>query len=230
MKHTIYLFLLFALMLTGCQQLLLTSALIFKGTDQPPRYDILLDKKKEIRVAVVPRAMYSNAYELQNAPQGIARQVNDLLEEKICHNIRPNLRNKKLHLIEQEKVEAWLDNNNNDFDTFLEVGRDKSIKADIVIGFDIVSFQIRDPQNPYLIQGKCQVQVQAIDCATGKILATEDLMIVDPPNMPTPVSGGMTVETFRPRFVEVIAERIAALFHHYDPNRLQRMDADTLRY
>ena len=227
MRNTTYQFLLLALTFAGCTSVITTGALLFKGTDQAPKHDILL--KGEKRVAVVPRAIYSNAYELQNAPQGIARQVNNLLDKNIRENVRPNQRNKKLHLVEQSKVEAWLDNCDNDFDSFTEVGRDKSIKADIVIGFDITGFQIRDPQNPYLMQGKSQVQVQAIDCATGNIVASEPLMIVYPPNGPFPIPGGTGAESqFRQQFIQVVAERIAALFHYYDPNKIQRMDNDVI--
>jgi hypothetical protein len=217
MKKTILLFLLLTLMLTGCQSALFTLLAITKGTDSPPKYDVLL--KGDKRVAVVPRSIYSNAYELQNAPQEIARQVNILLDD--------NVRNKKLKVVEQPKVEAWLDNCNSNFDSFVEVGKDKNIKADIVIGFDILGIQVRDPQNPYLIQGKCKVQVKAIECATGKVLASETLEIVDPPN--SPINGGPEVEpAFRVQFMQVIAQQIAALFHHHDPNKLRRIDADNL--
>jgi hypothetical protein len=219
------LLLLFALTLTGCHALFFTIAAITKGTDSPPKHDILL--KGEKRVAVVPRSMYSNAYELQNAPQEIARHVNVLLDENIRHNNRPNYRNNKLHVIDQSKVETWLDNRNNDFDSFVEAGKDKNINADIVIGFDIVGIQIRDPQNVYLIQGKCKVQVKAIECATGKVLATETLTIIDPPS--SPINGGPQVEpAFRAQFMQVIAQQIAALFHHHDPHKLRRIDADNL--
>jgi hypothetical protein len=156
---------------------------------------------------------------LQNAPQEIARHVNVLLDEKV--------RNKKLKVVEQSKVEAWLDNCNNDFDSFAEVGKDKSINADIVIGFDIIGFQIRDPHDPYLVQGKCDVQIKAVDCATGKVLATETLSIVDPPSMPIP--GGPNVEPqFRRQFIQAVAQYIAALFHHHDPHKIRRIDADSL--
>jgi len=217
MRHTTYLFLLLILTLTGCQSVLLTALVLFKGTDVEPKYDILLTGEK--RVAVVPRSVYFNSFEVQNAPQEIARQVNSLLDN--------NVKNKKLKVVEQSKVEAWLDNCNNDFDTFAAVGQDKSIKADIVIGFDIISFQIRDPQNPYLVQGKCQVEVKAVDCETGKVLASETLSIIDPPS--TPISGGPQVEAqFRPQFIQVIAQQIAALFHHHDQHKINRIDADNL--
>ena len=89
MKHTPYLFLLLALTVVGCQSALLTAIVLVKGTDTPPKHDILL--KGEKRVAVVPRAVYSNAYELQNAPREIARYVNYSLDE--------NVRNKKLKVV-----------------------------------------------------------------------------------------------------------------------------------
>jgi len=224
MKYTTLLLLL-ALTLAGCQGVAFTTAYLIKGTEAEPKYPILF--KEEKRVAIVPRAAYSSAYELQNVPQEVARQVNNLLDENIRNNPRINHRNKKLTVVEQSKIEAWLDNCNNDFDTFTEVGKDKSVNADIVIGFDIVGFQIRDPQNAYLVQGKCQVQVKAIECATGKVLASETLTIVDPPSMP--ISGGPHVEAlFRPQFVQVVAQQIAALFHYHDPQKLQRMDADNI--
>ena len=217
MKHTTLLLLLLVLTAVGCQSALVTALVLINGTDVAPKYDILL--KGDKRVAVVPRAVYSNAYELQNAPREIARLVSASLDE--------NVRNKKLKVVEQSKVEAWLDNCNNDFDSFAEVGKDKSIKADIVIGFDVLLFQIRDPQNAYLIQGKCQVQVKAIECATGKVLTSDTLTIVDPPSMP--IHGGPYMESqFRPQFVQVVAQRIAALFHHYDAKKIQRFDADNL--
>ena len=230
MKKITSLLLLLVLTLTGCHWILFTGALIFKGNDTPPEFDILFrDKKTEKRVAVVPRTIYSNAYELQNAPQEIAQRVNQLLEEHVRNNARPNQKNTKLHIIEQSKVEAWLDNCNNTFDDFVEVGRDKSLKADIVIGFDIINFQIRDPQNPYLMQGKCTVQVKAFDCATGDELASKTLTITDPPNGQIPVSHPNADALFRQQFARVVvAEQIAALFHYHDKHKLQRIDADSL--
>ena len=217
MKKLAPLLLLLTLALVGCQSVAFTAAYLLKGPDAEPKYDILLNGEK--RVAVVPRSVYFHSFEVQNAPQEIARHVNFLLDD--------NVKNKKLKVVDQSKIEAWLDNCNNDFDTFAEVGRAKSIEADIVIGFDIIGFQIRDPQNPYLVQGKCQVEVKAIDCATGKELVSETLSIVDPPSMP--ISGGPHVESqFRPQFLQVIAQQIAALFHHHNQHKVRRIDADNL--
>ena len=216
MKKIIPLLLLLTLTLTGCQ-IMYSALVLIRGTDEAPRYDILL--KGEKRVVVVPRSVFSNSFELQSAPREIARQVNSLLDA--------NVRNKKLRVVEQSKVETWLDNVGNDFETFIEVGRDKSIQADIVIGFDIVEFRIRDPLNSSLLQGRCVVEVRAIDCATREILARETLTITEPPNMPLPGNPRLEPQ-FRAQFLEVVAQQIAALFHHHDKHKLQRMDGDSL--
>ena len=220
MKKSICLFSLLALLLTGCQGALLTAIYLVKGNDVPPQHDILL--KGEKRVAVVPRSVYSNSFEVQNAPREIAKMVNSLLVANVQEK-----HNKKLRVVEQPKVETWLDHCNNDFDTFAEVGRDKSIKADIVIGFDIIEFRIRDPKNASLIQGHCQVEVRAIDCETGRVLAAETLQIIDPPQMPLPNNPRLEPQ-FRALFTALVAQKIAALFHHHDPHKLQRMEADNL--
>ena len=217
MKKLAPLFFLIVLTFTGCQAGLFTLLYVLKGNDQPPKHDILL--KGEKRVAVVPRSMYSNSTELQNAPRAIARHVNVLLDE--------NVKNKKLRVVEQSKIETWLDYVNNDFDTFLEVGRHKSINADYVIGFDIIEFRVRDSINPSLLQGRCVVEVKAIECESGKVVATDTLTIIDPPNMPLQNNPRLEPQ-FRTQFTTVVAQRIAALFHHHDPNRLQRIDADNL--
>ena len=217
MKKLAPLLLLLGFTAVGCQSGLFTLLYVLNGRDEPPKYDILL--KGEKRVAVVPRSVYSNSFELQNAPREIARHVNVLLDE--------NVKNKKLRVVEQLKVETWLDHVHNDFDTFLEVGRDKSINADIVIGFNILEFRIRDPMNSSLIQGKCVVEVRAVECETGKILASETLTIVDPPSIPLPNNPRLEPQ-FRAQFIQVVAQQIAALFHHHDPNRLRRIDADNL--
>jgi hypothetical protein len=214
------LFFLLILTLSGCQQAILTAYVLVNGTDVKPKHDILI-KSGNKRVAVVCRSMTSNQYEVQNAPRDIARQVSSLLDK--------NVRNKKLRVVEPVKVETWLDNCNNDFDNFLEVGRDKTIDADIVIGVEVLGFRLHDPHSPYMVQGQCMVSVKAIDCKNGEVLATENLTIIDPPNLP--ISGGPGMEAaFRPRFIQLVAEQIAILFHHYDPHKSRRIDADTLDY
>lgn len=202
----------------GCQSALFTAVYLIKGTDVKPKHEILC--KGEMRVAVAARSLASNQYEIQNAPRQISRQV--------AHLINVNVQNKKLRVVDPSKIDAWLDDCNNDFDSFVEIGRAKKIDADIIIGIEIMGFQIRDPHSPYLVQGRCQAQVQAIDCKTGEVVANETLTIVDPPNMPIPSAGPGMEAAFRPQFIQVVAEQIAVLFHHHDPHKARRIDSDNL--
>ena len=205
------------LFVPGCQQALLTALVLVKGTDVKPKHEFLL--KGEKRVAVVCRSMAANQYEIQNAPREIAKHVSEILDERVT--------NRKLSVVEPTKVEAWLDNCDNDFDTFLEIGQDKKINADIIIGIELYGFQIRDRRSPYQVWGKCHANVKVFDCKDGKILASEDVIVTDPPNMP--ISGGPGLESaFRPQFIRVVAEQISVLFHPHDPNEARRMDAHNL--
>ena len=190
---------------------------LIRGTDVKPKHDILLNGN--IRVAVASRSMVANQLDGQAVARGIARDLSLLLAS--------NNKNKKLKVVESERIDDWLDNANNDFESFLEIGRDKSINADIVIGLELEGFQVRDPGSPHLIQGKCRVRVKAWDCQTGKILVSEPVEVTDPPNMPIP--GGVTTEAvFKPRFVRVVAEQISYLFCHHNPHDAKRMDADSI--
>ena len=172
-----------------------------------------------MKAAVVCRSMGGNPMEIQNAPAKISQLVSMHLATKA--------KNKKLEMIEQTKVEEWIDNCNNEYESFREIGLDESIAADIIIGIDLLDFQIRDPNSPYLLQGRASVQVWAIDVATGNTLANETLMIQDPPNVP--INAGPGSETvFRPQFYNVMAAQIAQLFHPHDPNKSRRIDADNL--
>ena|GEM_PF-1772646 len=225
-SSTLLLLLLLVLTLTGCQAALLTGSLVLVGREVRPKHDILL--KGEKRVAIVPRAFSSNAFELQNAPQEIARQVNHLLEENIRKPVRVNHRNKKLIIVEQSRVEKWLDNCNNNFDSFVEVGKDRSINADIVVGITVVGFQIRDPRDPYLVQGRCHVQVEVLEVESGKVLVSEPLMLVYPPSTPIHATNPAMEPNLRREFVGVIARHIAALFHYHIPHDVQQIDADSI--
>lgn len=205
-------------LVAGCQNALLTAIVLLKGTDVDPKYDIL--KKGKKRVAVVCRSMASNQYEIQNAPREIARELSRLIDE--------NCQNKKLEVVDSGKIDAWLDDCNNDFDTFLEIGRDKKINADIVIGVEILGFQIRDPRSHYQVQGRCQAQVRVYDCETGETPITENLTIVDPPDGPIPAGGAGVANAFRPAFIKVVAQQVGILFYPHDPHKSRRITADSL--
>ena len=211
---------LLCLSFAGCQSGLFTILYFLKGNEVKPKHEILL--KGEKRVAVVCKCFATNYSDIQNAPREIARQVSGLLDQ--------NVHNKKLKVVDSGKIDQWLDDCNNDFESFVDVGKVKGIDADIVIGIEIYGFQLRDPKSHYLLQGKCEAVVRAYDCKTGEsLMPPERLTVVDPPN--TPISAGSAgIElAFRPQFITVVAQQIAVLFHHHNPNTSRRMDADNMK-
>ena len=167
-----------------------------------PEYTILSKGKKQ--VVVVCRSMDTN---LSDIPRDIARRVGDV--------IHVNTKNKKLEVVKADVVNAWLDNCNDVFDDFLDVGRDKMIAADYVIGIELIGYQLCDPHTPHLLQGKAKLQVYAFDCKSGETVANRTVDVIFPSNVPMTTGPGVD-QAFRSQFVQIVSERIANLFvpHH----------------
>jgi hypothetical protein len=210
----------FLIYFSGCQSVLLTAIVLFKGTDVPPECEILTKAKSETRVAVVCYSIASSQYEVQNAPRIIARQVSKLLDD--------NCANKQIRMVDPGKIDVWLDNCNNEIDDILQVGRDSSIKADIVIGVEVLDFRTRDQKSHFQIQGRCSLRVFAKDCKTGETLYTQNMTVVDPPDVPIQGGGAGTEATFRPKFIKTVAEQVAYKFHPHDQHKARRIQADSL--
>ena len=210
-------FCLIFLLLCGCQGPLLTLMVLLKGTDVEPPCTVLL--KGDKKVAVVCRSMAADQLATQNVPRDLARQIGDMIHART--------KNKKLKVVEATKVDAWLDNCDNVFSDFLEVGRDPSIAADYVIGIDLVGFRLRDSHSPHLLQGRAQLQVRAFDCKTGEVVTNRTVEVTYPPNVPMTAGPGVE-QPFRTQFLHTVSEQVAILFVPYDPHKTRPMDANTL--
>jgi hypothetical protein len=206
--------------LSGCQSALLTAIVLIKGTDVPPECEILTKAKRETRVAVVCYSIAPSQYEVQNAPRLVARQVSKLIER--------NCANKHIRVVDPVKVDAWMDDCGNDMDDILQVGNDETIKADIVIGIEILDFQTRDKKSHFQIQGRCLMKITAKDCKTAEILYSQNLSVIDPPDVPIQGGGAGTEAAFRPKFIKTVAEQVAYKFHPHDQHKARRMQADSL--
>jgi len=208
---------LISLALCGCPGAILTPYVMIKGTDIDPPYTFLM--KGDKKVAVVCRSMATNQYETMSVPRDLARLVGDLIHNKA--------KNKKLKVVEATKIDAWLDNCDNVFSDFLEIGRDKTIAADYIIGIELIGYQLRDAHSPHLLQGNARLQVRAFDCETGEVVANETIECTYPPS--TPMTAGPGVDQkFRTEFIRVVSEQVAMLFVPRDRYKSKQMDADTL--
>jgi hypothetical protein len=204
----------------GCQSVLLTAIVLIKGTDIPPECEILTKAKSGTRVAVVCYSVAVSQYEVQNAPRLISKQVSNLIEN--------NSANKQIRVVDPIKVDAWMDNCNNEIDDILQVGKDPSINADIVIGIEILDFQTRDKKSHFQIQGRCMMKIFVKDCKSGEVLYSQNLTVVDPPDVPIQGGGAGTEAAFRPKFIKTVSEQISYKFNPHDQHKARRMQADSL--
>jgi len=191
---------------------------LIKGPYVDPEYDFLLKGKK--RVVVVCRSLAMNTFQGETVPRDLTR--------KVSQNLRENLKkkNKKLEIIDYRKVEKWLDDSSQSFEEFTEVGA--ALKADIVIGIELQSFQIQE--NPSTMQGKARLTVKTYDMNTDELIAEKMLRLVDPPEVPISISDRSSLPQFRLQFVDLLAKQVAALYHPYDPKKINRIDSDSLGF
>jgi len=216
-----FLFIVVALVLmscTSCQGLLFTAAYLIKGQNVDPEYDFLLKGKK--RVVVVCRSLAANQFQGETVPRDLTR--------KVSQNLRENLKkkNKKLEVVDYRKVEKWLDDSSHMFEEFTEIGA--ALKADIVIGIELQAFQTQE--NPSTMQGKAQWTVKTYDMETGELIAQKPMRLVDPPHVPISISDRSSLPQFHAQFVDLISKQIAALYHPHNPNKITRIDSDSIGY
>lgn len=182
----------------GCQALQ-TLVILIKGTDLPPDYPGLKDKK----VVVVCRPMVDLQYANAAAAKDLAAQMGKLLQAKVS----------KIKVVDQQKVAAWMDENN--WDDYPVVG--KALGADMVVAVDLNSFGVYEGQT--LFRGKASASLKVYDMKkSGKIVYEKNLpQSLYPPNSAIPVSNEAEAE-FRHEFIGVLADQIARHFYEHDPH------------
>jgi hypothetical protein len=195
---------------TGCRSALATAMFLIKGTDVPPDYPGLKDKK----VAVVCRPLVQLQYRNANVARDLAQQITLLLQAQVP----------KIHTVDQRKIAKWTDENT--WEEYPEVG--KAMKADLVVGVDLEGFTLLQGQTLY--QGKANATVRVYDCHQNGKLVFEKIIpqAVYPPNTGIPTSDRQEAE-FRREFVGVLADQIARHFYAHDPHADFAQDAAALR-
>ncbi len=193
----------------GCRSAIATALYLWKGTDIPPDYAELKGKK----VAVVCRPVVSLQYRNASVARDLAQQISALLQERVP----------KIRVIDQRKVAKWTDENT--WDSFPEVG--KAVKADMVVGIDLESFDLFQGQTLY--QGKANATIHVCDCTKGGKVVFEKIIpqSVYPPQAGVPTSDKPEAE-FRREFVRVLADQIARHFYAHDPYADLAQDVDAM--
>jgi hypothetical protein len=181
----------------GCTAALTTAMYMLGYNDNPPEYEGLKNKK----VAVVCRSQATMQYQDPRAAKDLGHLVSTLLKEN----------GKKIKVIDQRKIDRWVDENT--WDEFTEVG--KATDAEMVVGVDIDHFQLHQGQTLY--QGRANVSIKVYDLAKGEVVfEKEPAPIVYPPNSYIHTSEKAESQ-FRREFLRVIANVVARHFYTHDP-------------
>jgi hypothetical protein len=211
-KYVSYLTVVVLLALTaiGCQSVAFTAAYLFKGLDVDPDYPGLKGKT----VAVVCRPSGSVQYSYPFASRELAQEINKLLKENVS----------KIKLIDQQKVDAFVDSKGSDMEYF-EIG--KGVKADMVVAVDLEAFKLKEGQT--LFQGRADTVVRVYDCQKtghGKEVFHKNLPeVVWPKGTQVPTEDRKECD-FQTDYVKVLASRVGWLFYAHDPNDNLGQDAD----
>lgn len=193
----------------GCTQALFTAAYLIRGTDEPPEFDGL----KEKRVVVVCRAPATMNPDHALATEALARRVSQLLRRRVSD----------IQLIPPEKVAKWTDEHS--WDEFTEVG--EALGAEMVVGIDLLDFSLYRSSTVY--QGRADIAVIVYDMTRdGEIVFEKAPLRVLYPStgIPTTVPRAQ----FRRVVVNVIAEDIGKLFYPHDRTADFARDGTALPY
>jgi hypothetical protein len=115
-----------------------------------------------------------------------------------------------IHVVRQNEVADWLDSHGDDLTDYRDVGR--GVNADMVVGIDLLAFNLHEGQT--LLKGRAKVGVKVYDMKKkGGELVYESA----PKEIAWPENGARHVTeneaNFRTVFVGVLAERIARDFY-----------------
>jgi len=192
----------------GCTNLLFTAAYLWRGNNAPAE----CNKLREKRVAVVCRSVVTLQYRNARVDQDLAQEVSALLSKNVP----------KIKMVEHRKVAEWMDEHT--WEEYTEVG--KAVKADIVVGIDLESFDLHQSQT--LLQGRANTEIKVYDCHTGQVVFKKRLpQSVYPPNRVVQASDVQEVE-FRREFIRILADQVARHFYDHDPYTDFALDAKSI--
>ncbi|HEX5104545.1 MAG TPA: hypothetical protein VFV87_12075 [Pirellulaceae bacterium] len=145
----------------------------------------------------------------------IARAVTTTLGAKVAD----------IRIVRQSEIADWIDSQNEDLSDYRDVGR--GVKADMVVGIDLISFNLHEGQT--LLKGRAKVGVKVFDMTKGGQVVYES----PPKEITWPESGARHVteneDNFRNVFIyTILADKIARDFYAYEAISDVAIDAQSL--
>lgn len=189
---------LFAFALPGCGPIATIAWLIHGPEMIPSEFDGLRGK----RVAVV--CLDGNSL---GGPGGEA----DAVAKAVAMTLGKNVHD--IHMVRQNEVADWLDSHGDDLTDYRAVGT--GVKADMVVGIDLLSFNLHEGQT--LLKGRAKVGVKVYDMKKG---GGELVYESAPKEIAWPENGARHVTeneaNFRTIFIMTLAEKIARDFYPFE--------------
>lgn len=144
----------------------------------------------------------------------LSKRVNGLLAAKV----------KNIHIVPQQKIEDWSDQNNWDMIDFVTIGR--GVEADMVIAIDIDSLSLHDGAT--MLKGRTDIHMVVYDVNTGS-----EAFSLSPPQIEFPTTTGVPATSisereFKKLFLDTVAGRISRNFYSFDINEDVAIDTKTL--
>ena len=195
--------------LPGCGPIATIAWLIHGPEMVPAEFDGLKGK----RVAVV--CLDANSL---GGPGGEADTVAKAVALVLGKNVQD------IHMVRQSEVADWLDTHGDDVIDYRDIGR--GVKADMVVGIDLLNFNLHEGQT--LLKGRAKCGVKVYDMKKGGELVYESA----PREIAWPENGARHVTeneaNFRNVFVGVLADRIGKDFYPVELARGFATDAQFL--
>jgi len=129
-----------------------------------------------------------------------------------------------IQIVRQPEIADWIDSQNQDLSDYREIGR--GVKADMVVGIDLLSFSVHEGQT--LLKGRAKVAVKVFDMKKGSEVVYES----PAKEIAGPESGARHVTedegNFRTTYLYILADRIARDFYPYEAIEDIALDAKNL--
>lgn len=192
---------------TGCIGLAANLMNAVRGYTVKAQYNGLEGK----RVAIVTLTD-SSQYSDDVAGRLLSQRVSDRLQMELKKNIK---------LVREDEVQQWRDRNGWDALEFIDIGR--GVKADKVVGIEMLNLRLRDGATLY--RGRADVTVTVYDTESGDMEFRRTLTDFTYPTNAGQYTSETTEFKFRNLYLGMLADQIARYFHNYDHTDTVALDA-----
>ena len=200
------------LLLAGCNYLIPLAYFVGGPPSIEPDFDVQTKKSmtdKDVSIVII-------AY----APRDL-KWTFPKIDAEISQYLAYRLTQKNMKVFTPDKVQAWLDEHNDDWDKPEEVGA--AFKATYVVHLDIGRFSLYENDSTTLYRGKSEVYVSVYEMnpdGTGEKIYNKELRSHYPIHVPRSTSE-LSFTEFKKEYLARLSEELGWLFYeHYNGDNM----------